>query len=101
MLVRIDGHQTLEKGTALGCLGIEPIDGLYTQQTMVLLALLGRPYLAAHEVAGPQAEAPDLREAHIDIVRTRQKAILAQEAKTFLHEIQHSLAEEVALQLSL
>src|SRR6185503_8565177 len=67
-LVREDGHEVLEHGTALGLLGIDAVHGLDAQEAEVLLAVLRWSGLAGHEVAGPKTETANLARADVDIL---------------------------------
>ncbi len=81
----------------LSGLRILEIDGGNLEQGEVALAVLGRADRAFHRVAGPEAEAADLRRADVDVVRARQVVGFrrAQETEAILQSLDHAFAGDL------
>src|SRR5436190_3450563 len=95
-LARVERREALEGDRALRLVGVRVVDELDLEEGEVLLAVLGRTDLAADDVAGPHAEAADLRGRDVDVVRAGQVVVLgrAEEAEAFGKDLEDALAEE-------
>src|ERR1041384_6771365 len=67
-LVGIERRQIVEMDLVALLVGILEIDGVDLEQGEIALAFFRASDLAFDRVAGPQAEAPDLRRRDVDIV---------------------------------
>ena len=94
LLGRVVGRQVVEMDPVPRALRRIEVDRVDLEQGEVALALLGRADLAIDEVAGAQAEAPDLARRHVDVIRPGQIVDVrrAQEAEAVLQDLQHALA---------
>ena len=93
-LVGIERRQVVEVDPVADLLRLVEIDLVDLEQGEIALAVLGRADLALDRVAGPQAEAPHLARAHIDVVRAGQVVGLgrAQEAEPVGQHFEHAVA---------
>ena len=86
-----------------GDLGRLEVDRLDLDQREVPLALLGRPDLSRHRVAGVQVEPPDLGRRDVDVVRTGKIVVLrrSEETEALRKNLEHAFAEDQALAFGL
>src|SRR5215471_16034957 len=81
----------------LGLIGIEPIHTLNTQESRVLLAVLGRTHQPAYQVTLAQSKPADLRSRDVDVMRTGEESLPPEKAKSIVGNIKHAGAGESTL----
>ena len=97
-LLRVERREVLEEDLLADLLGRLEVDRLDLDQREVALALLRRPDLAGHGVAGVQVELPDLRRRDVDVVGAGQVVVVgrAQEAVAVRQHLEHAFGEDQA-----
>ena len=79
--------------TLAGFLGIGEVDGLDTDQRLVVLGITGRPHHSPDHITVSQAEAANLRGRHVDIVIARQKPGRAKKSVSLGEALERTAAE--------
>jgi hypothetical protein len=102
-LLGVERGEVIEENLVLGLLGRLEVDGLDLDQGKVLLALVGRPDVAADGVAGFEVELADLGGRDVDVVGAGEIVVIgrAEEAVAVGEDFEHSLGEDVALLFAL
>src|SRR5204863_4951374 len=95
LLLRVERRQVLEEHLLAGALRRLEVDRLDLDQREIALAVLGRPDLARHGVAGVEVELADLRRRHVDVVGARQVVVVGrpQEAEPVGQRLEHAFGE--------
>ena len=87
-LVGIQRRELLEQRPLAGGVGIDAVDRVDLEQSVVLLVVLGLAHLPGDLVAAAQAEPPDLAERHVDVVVALHEAVRAQKAEAVGQHVQ-------------
>ena len=97
-VLRVERRQVLEEDLLARAFRRLEVDRLDLDQREVALAVLRRPDLARHRVAGVQVELPDLRGGDVDVVGAGQVVVVgrAQEAEAVGQRFEHALREDEA-----
>ncbi len=97
--IRIKRRQIVEIDLVAGLFRVLEVDRVDLEQGEVALALLRAADMAVEGVAGPQAEAADLRGRYVDVVRSRQivRFRRAQKAEAVGENFDDAFADDVGL----
>ncbi len=92
----VEGGEVLEEDALFAAGGRFEVDRFDLDEREVTLALLRRPDLAGHRVAGMQVELAYLRRRDVDVVGPGQVVVVggAQEAEAVRQHLQHAFRED-------
>ena len=98
LVLGVERREVLEEDALFAAGRRLEVDRLDLDQREVALALLRRPDLPGHRVAGVQVELADLRRRHVDVVGAGQVVVVggAEEAEAVGQHFEHALGEDQA-----
>ena len=102
-LFGIERGQVVEENLVPDVVRVAVVDGLDLQERKIPLTILRRPDLAGNDVAGAQAETPDLARRYINVIRAGQVVVVRrpQKAEPVGQGFQDTLSVNIPILLGL